>query len=81
MFPTLEEFTYIVGILIRYKIPFIGGEEVPKSHIIEESLHVPKVKVENGLITKGGIFRFPHQVFGGKRFTLLLLSSEKVRRM
>ncbi|XP_050897636.1 uncharacterized protein LOC127104494 [Lathyrus oleraceus] len=56
---TLEEFTYIMGIPIRDKIPFIGGKEVPKSHIIGAYLHVPKVEVENGLIMKGGISGFP----------------------
>ncbi|XP_050909013.1 uncharacterized protein LOC127122769 [Lathyrus oleraceus] len=57
--PTLEEFAYIVRIPIRDKVPFIGGEEVPKSHVIGASLHVPKVEVEKGLITKGGISGFP----------------------
>ncbi|XP_050889672.1 uncharacterized protein LOC127094960 [Lathyrus oleraceus] len=57
--PNLEEFAYIMRIPIRDKIPFIGGEEIPKSHIIGASLHVPKVEVENGLIIKGGIFGFP----------------------
>lgn len=45
---------------------FIGGEEEPKSHIIGASLHVPKVKVENGLITKGGISGF-HIKYLGER--------------
>lgn len=48
-----------MGIPIRNKVPFIGGEEVPKSHIIEAYIHVPKVEVENSLTTKGGIFGFP----------------------
>ncbi|XP_050897724.1 uncharacterized protein LOC127104587 [Lathyrus oleraceus] len=56
---TLEEFTYIAGIPIRNKVPFIGGKEVPKSHIIGASLHVPKAEEENGLTTKGGISGFP----------------------
>ncbi|XP_050895626.1 uncharacterized protein LOC127102277 [Lathyrus oleraceus] len=55
---TLEEFAYIVGIQTRDKILFIGGEKEPKPHIIKASLHVPKVEVENGLITKGGISGF-----------------------
>ncbi|XP_050896899.1 uncharacterized protein LOC127103708 [Lathyrus oleraceus] len=57
--PTLEEFAYIVGITIRNKVPFIGGEEVRKSYVIGESPHVPKGEVENGLTTKGGISGFP----------------------
>lgn len=57
--PTLEEFAYVAGIPIRNKVPFIGGEEVPKSHIIGASLHAPKVEVENDLTTKGGISSFP----------------------
>ncbi|XP_050908885.1 uncharacterized protein LOC127122623 [Lathyrus oleraceus] len=62
--PTLEEFAYIVRIPIRDKIIFIGGEKKPKSRIIGASLHVPKVEVENGLITKGGIFGFPIKYLG-----------------
>lgn len=61
---TLKEFAYIVGIPIRDKIPFIGGEKEPKSHIIGASLHVPKVKVKNSLITKGGISSFPIKYLG-----------------
>lgn len=40
---TLKEFAHITVIPILNKVHFVGGEEIPKSHVIGISLHVIKV--------------------------------------
>ena len=38
--PTLEEYAHLLGIPISNKFPFSGLEEIPRSHLIAEALHL-----------------------------------------
>src|SRR4030043_1013676 len=44
--PTLEEYSYWIGLPILHKIPFTGSEDDPKPAVIASSLHLetPEVK-------------------------------------
>lgn len=53
--PTLEEYSHILGIGIKNRVPFIFTKELPKSHILAEALHLEKKEVELNLQLKGEI--------------------------
>ncbi|KAI5443958.1 hypothetical protein KIW84_012549 [Lathyrus oleraceus] len=40
--PTLEEYAYLLGIHVSDKVPFSGLEEIPKSQVIVDALHLKK---------------------------------------
>ena len=40
--PTLKEYAHLLGIPVSNKVPFSGLEEIPRSHIIAEALHLKK---------------------------------------
>ncbi|KAI5398252.1 hypothetical protein KIW84_063881 [Lathyrus oleraceus] len=44
--PTLEEYAHILGIPVSSKVPFSGLEEIPRSHLITEALHLKKSEIE-----------------------------------
>ena len=44
--PRLEEHAHLLGIPISRKIPFIGLEEIPISHLITKALHLKKSEIE-----------------------------------
>lgn len=53
--PTLEEYSYLVGLSVSDKVPFSGLEEIPKPPIIAEALHLETSVVKSNLTSKGGI--------------------------
>ncbi|XP_050889532.1 uncharacterized protein LOC127094797 [Lathyrus oleraceus] len=53
--PTMEEYSYILGIRIKNRVPFVCTKELPKSHIIVEAIHLEKKVVELKLKLKRGI--------------------------
>ncbi|XP_050916057.1 uncharacterized protein LOC127131164 [Lathyrus oleraceus] len=67
--PTLKEYYHILGIGIKNRVPFICTKELPKSHILDESLHLEKKEVELNLKLKGGIHGFTSKFLVDKATT------------
>jgi len=57
--PMLEEYAHLLGIPVSSKVPFNGLEEIPRSHIIAEALHLKKSEIEAHWVKKGGLFGLP----------------------
>ncbi|KAI5420241.1 hypothetical protein KIW84_044148 [Lathyrus oleraceus] len=57
--PTLEEYSHLLGILVSNRVPFSGLEEIPRSSIIAEALHLKKSEIEAHWVKKGGLFGLP----------------------
>ena len=60
--PTLEEYSYILGLPVIDHVPFTRLEEEPKSHEIAALIHLGKSEVESHMTTKGGIRGLPAQL-------------------
>ena len=45
-----------MGIPVSNKVPFCGLEEIPRSHLIAEALHLKKSEIEDHWVKKGGLF-------------------------
>ena len=56
--PTLEEYSYFLGLPISNQIPFSGLEEIPKDTIIFEATHLKMFETKAHMPTKGGILGF-----------------------
>ncbi|KAI5418432.1 hypothetical protein KIW84_042896 [Lathyrus oleraceus] len=54
--PTLEEYANLLGIPVSNKVPFSGLEEILRSHLIAEALHLKKSEIEAHWMKKGGLF-------------------------
>ena len=50
--PTLEEYAHLLGIPVSNKVPFSGLEEISRSHIITEALHLKKSETETHRVKK-----------------------------
>ncbi|KAI5420064.1 hypothetical protein KIW84_044019 [Lathyrus oleraceus] len=59
LMPMLEEYAYRLGIAVSSRVPFSGLEEIPRSHLIAEALHLKKSEIEAHWVKKGGLFGFP----------------------
>jgi hypothetical protein len=66
LMPTLEEYAHLLGIPISDKVPFSGLEEIPRSHIIVEALHLKKSEIDAHLVKKGGILWLTSEFLIGK---------------
>ncbi|KAI5436025.1 hypothetical protein KIW84_022455 [Lathyrus oleraceus] len=64
--PTLEDYVHLLGIPVSDKVPFNGLEEIPRSHIIAEALHLKKYEIGAHLVKKGGIMGFTFELLIGK---------------
>ncbi|KAI5436103.1 hypothetical protein KIW84_022519 [Lathyrus oleraceus] len=64
--PTLEEYAHLLGIPISDKVPFSGLEEIPRSHIRAEALHLKKSEIEAHWVKKGGMFGLTSEFLIGK---------------
>jgi hypothetical protein len=53
--PMLEEYAHVLGVPVSDKVPFSGLEEIPRSHIITEALHLKKSKFQAHWVNKGGV--------------------------
>ncbi|XP_050908639.1 uncharacterized protein LOC127122330 [Lathyrus oleraceus] len=67
--PTLEEYSHILEIGIKNRVPFVCTKELPKSHILDEALHLDKKEVELYLKLKGGIHCFTSKFLVDKATT------------
>ncbi|KAI5417501.1 hypothetical protein KIW84_042205 [Lathyrus oleraceus] len=45
-----------MGIPVSRKVPITGFEEIPRSHLIAEALHLKKSEIEAHWVNKGGMF-------------------------
>ncbi|KAI5434867.1 hypothetical protein KIW84_021621 [Lathyrus oleraceus] len=61
LLPTLEEYAYLVGILILDQLPFSGLESIPTSQEIADMLHIDESLVGAHMTTKGGIQGLPSE--------------------
>ena len=61
LMPTLEEYSYLMGLPITNGVPFTGLEGEPKSHEIASMVHLGKSEIEAHMTTKGGIRGLPAQ--------------------
>ncbi|XP_006593206.1 uncharacterized protein [Glycine max] len=52
--PTLEEYSYLVGLPVSDKLPFSGLEPTPKPLTIAAALHLKTSDITSNLTTKGG---------------------------
>ena len=52
--PTLEEYSYLVGLPVSDKIPLSGLEDIPKKSVIAEAFHLKISDVKNNLTFKRG---------------------------
>lgn len=43
--PTLEEYSHMLGIRIKNRVPYVCIKDLPKSHILAEALHLEKKEV------------------------------------
>ena len=64
--PTLEEYAHLLGIHVSNKVPFSGLEEIPKSHIIVEALHLKKSDIKAHWMKKGGTHGLTSEFLVGK---------------
>ncbi|XP_050915811.1 uncharacterized protein LOC127130898 [Lathyrus oleraceus] len=68
--PTLEEYSYYICLLVSYQTPFNGSEEIPKSRVIVEAVHLRKWEIDANPVTKGGILGLPTKLLMEKVTTL-----------
>ena len=59
--PTLEEYSYLLDLLVTDRGPFTGLEGEPKPHEITSLIHPGKSEVESHMTTKVGIRGLPAQ--------------------
>ncbi|KAI5410056.1 hypothetical protein KIW84_055511 [Lathyrus oleraceus] len=57
--PTLKDYSHLLGIPVSSRVPFGGLEEIPRSSLIAEALHLKKSEIEAHWVKKGGLFGFP----------------------
>ncbi|KAI5411755.1 hypothetical protein KIW84_056719 [Lathyrus oleraceus] len=57
--PTLEEYSHLLGILVSSRVSFSGLEEIPRSNLIAEALHLKKSEIKACWVKKGGLFGLP----------------------
>ena len=55
LFPTMEEYAYLLGIPISDRVHFYGLEGILESQVIAEVIHMRKSDVDVNLTVKGGI--------------------------
>lgn len=71
MAPTLEEYSYILKVGIKDRVPFININELSKFHLIVEALHLEKKEVEVNLKLKGGVHGFTLKFLVDKAITFV----------
>ncbi|KAI5404901.1 hypothetical protein KIW84_051887 [Lathyrus oleraceus] len=52
--------------LVSKKVPFSGLEEIPRSHVIAEALHLKKSEIDAHLVKKGGILGLTSEFLIGR---------------
>ncbi|XP_050895785.1 uncharacterized protein LOC127102459 [Lathyrus oleraceus] len=67
--PTLEEYSHILDIGIKIRVPYVCTKEFPKSDILAEALDLEKKEVELNLKLKGRIHGFTSKFLVDKATT------------
>ncbi|KAI5438919.1 hypothetical protein KIW84_024588 [Lathyrus oleraceus] len=67
--PTLEEYSYILGVGILGQVPLVSTKDLPKSHYLVEVLHLEKRELELNLKPKGGTHGFTLKFLVDKAIT------------
>ncbi|AES68680.1 hypothetical protein MTR_3g013580 [Medicago truncatula] len=57
--PTLEEYSYLVGLPVLDEVPFTGLEPIPKAAIIADALHLETSLIKTKLTIKGNLPSLP----------------------
>ncbi|XP_050897533.1 uncharacterized protein LOC127104391 [Lathyrus oleraceus] len=55
LFPTMEEYAYLLGIPVSDSVPFCGLEGIMESQVISGVIHLKKFDVDVNLTVKGGM--------------------------
>jgi hypothetical protein len=66
--PTLEEYSYWVGLPISDKVPFTGLEEIPGPSVIAKALHLKTSDIEANITSKGDSQGLTSRFLFGKAF-------------
>ncbi|XP_050895263.1 uncharacterized protein LOC127101873 [Lathyrus oleraceus] len=53
LFPTMEEYPYLLGMLVYDRVPFSGVEGILESRVIAEAIHLRKFDIDVNLTVKG----------------------------
>ncbi|XP_050875973.1 uncharacterized protein LOC127079633 [Lathyrus oleraceus] len=64
--PTLDKYSYLVGLSVSNQIPFYGLEEDPKPLAIAKAIHLKKSKIEAHMTSKSGIQGIPSKFLIGR---------------
>ena len=62
----LEEYAYLLGIPVSDKVPFTGLEEISKSQVIGDALHLKKFEIDANMTKKGGIWGLTYEFLIGR---------------
>ncbi|KAI5429612.1 hypothetical protein KIW84_034259 [Lathyrus oleraceus] len=54
--PMLEEYAHLLGIPVSDKVPFSGLEDILRSHVIVEALHLKKFEIDAHPVKKRALF-------------------------
>jgi len=73
--PTLEEYSYLVGLPVSDEVPFHGLEQTPKPSTSEASLHLETFELKANLTTKGGLQGLPTKFLYQKASTFAEVGS------
>ncbi|MCH98151.1 hypothetical protein A2U01_0019150, partial [Trifolium medium] len=74
--PTLEEYSYLVGLPIYDAVPFSGLEPPPKNLTIANALHIEPSIIKANLIYKGGLQGLPTEFLFQQAFIFAKAASE-----
>ncbi|KAI5419581.1 hypothetical protein KIW84_043665 [Lathyrus oleraceus] len=55
LMPTLDEYAHFLGIPVSNKVSFSGLEEIPRSQVIVDALHLKKSEIDANMMKKGEI--------------------------
>src|SRR3954466_12621214 len=71
LMPTLEEYSYWIGLPVTNDIPFSGLEKEPQVHEIAELLQLKISDVKENMTKKGGIWGLTSKFLIGKAYMLV----------
>lgn len=73
--PMLEEYSHILGIGIKNRVPYVFSKELPKYQVLAEALHIGKKEMELNLEPKGGTHGFTLKFLVDKATTFVDVES------
>ncbi|XP_050877073.1 uncharacterized protein LOC127080824 [Lathyrus oleraceus] len=73
LLPIMEEYVYLLGIPVSYRVPFCGLEGILESQVIARAIHLKKSDVDANLTVKGSIRGLTSKFLIEKAFFLLMI--------